>query len=341
MIGRVKGATLVVGDPVMLGLLEWHAGGRAGERRYPDIDAAAGVFRGEVVRWESLPGNAVAVADRQFPGFRDLVRETELAPEELERAYPAGWGDSLYRPFHREMLRRKWSARPNSDRPLIVYHHIPKCAGMSMFLHLNDHLTWNDQLVHLDGRARQDVLAAGCVPFDWKDPRELDRIDVLFGHDVTREAAGRLAGREMKFATCLRDPASRMVSHYNWEMHQRELGDRVVPEFEEWYVSRGRNWMTRWLGRVFLGLDVNRVDDDEVSERVVEALKEFWIVGTTDNFMESMRPVTEFLGLAPVNRSSNAAGKMYPNRFRLDAEWSGRIAAEHPLDVRLVKEFAE
>ncbi len=327
----------VVGDPVMLGLLEWWAAGGRGEVTFPAVTDEDG----KVTRWESLPGDAVAVADELFPGFAKVVRERVLSEDEMAAAYPDGWGGSLYRPFHREMLRKKWAARPETGRPLIVYHHVPKCAGMSMFLHLNDHFSWNDELVHLDGRARRDVLEAGCVPFDCKDERELERVQVLFGHDVSLAAVERLGGREMKFVTCLREPASRMVSHYNWEMHQRGFEDRPTPEFAEWYEGRERNWITNWLGRVWLGLGVERMDDEDVLVRVTEALEKFWIVGTTDDFKRSMRPMTKLLELPPVRRSANAAGKMYPNRFQLTDDWAARIAENHPADVKLVETFSK
>ncbi len=339
VVGRVSRRTFVIGDPVMLGLLDWHAKGRVGELCFPDIDRAAAGCRGDVIRWEALEREMVAAAEERYPGFAKLVLEALFSPEDLARAYPDDWGGGHYRPFHREMLKRKWAGRPPGDRPLIVYHHVPKCAGMSMFLHLNDHFSWNDELVHLDGRARRDVLEAGCVPFDCKDERELERIEVLFGHDVSLAATRRLAGRELKFVTCLRDPASRMVSHYNWEMHQREFSDRPTPDFEEWYVGRERNWITCWLGRVFLGLPVERMPENELLARVTEELRKFWIVGTTDDFKRSMRPLTNTLGLPPVRRSANAAGKMYPNRFQLTPEWSERIAADNPADVNLVEPF--
>ncbi len=333
----VKGRR-VVGDPVMLGLLDWSAGGRKGELIFP---VAMGE-PGQVVRWEDLPGDAVAVADGLFPGFAELVREAELSSDQLAVAYPDGWGGDLYRPFHREMLRRKWAGKPDGVRPVVIYHHVPKCAGMSMFHHLNANLAWNDELVHLDGRARADVLAAGVVPFDWKDDRELARIEVLFGHDVSLASAERLAGRERILVTCLRDPAERMVSHYNWEMHQRELAGQLIPEFGPWHAKQGRNWMTRWFGRAFFGLEVDRMEERTVFDLVCEGLESFAVVGMTERFEESMRPVTDRLGLPRVGTATNVAGESYPKRMRLSSEsrWRAELAEAHPLDVALVERWA-
>ena len=326
----VKGR--VVGDPVMVGLLEWWAAGGKGDVVFPPVVAGG-------ARWEDLPGDAVAVADGLFPGFAEVVRGTVLAPEQLAVAYPEGWGEGFYRPFHREMLRRKWGAVPDAERPVIVYHHVPKCAGMSMFHHLNAHLSWNDELVHLDGRARADVLAAGVVPFEWKDERELARIEVLFGHDVSLASAGRLAGREVRWVTCLRDPVARMVSHYNWEMHQRDLAGRGIPTFDDWAAAQGKNWMTRWLGRVVLGWDVNGVEDRAIYERVAATLETFWILGMTEDYSEATRPVTEFLGLPAIGKMTNVAGEAYPKRAEVTPEITDRMRADQALDFELVERW--
>ncbi len=150
-------------------------------------------------------------------------------------------------------------------------------------MHLNAHLPWNDELCHLDGRAERDVLAAGVTPFEWKDPREVARVRVVFGHDVAERHAEYFPGREVRRVTCLRDPAERMVSHYNWEMNQREVTGERMAEFDEWYGWQEKNWMTLWLGRVWLGLDVGVVPEAEVFERVNGALEGFWLVGGTES----------------------------------------------------------
>lgn len=299
-----------------------------------------------LTRFESLhllgTANPIDVLEREVLGFRERLQTTTLEQSRIDAAYDDPVIARLFRPFHRQMLGRKWrrEARRLPDDELIVYHHIPKCAGMSVFKHLNAHLTWNDELVHLDARAERDVNATGAVPFAHKDGRELKRIEVLFGHDVSMKSLERLPNRRPLMMTCLRDPASRMVSHYNWEMHQRELAGEPIPDFASWYARQDRNWMTRWLGLKWLGLDVDALPEAVLFRKVVDTLRGFWLVCTTEDFDSAMRVLTDKLDLPPIATVSNRAGETYSKRFSLTDEWRRKISSQHPLDAELYAHFA-
>lgn len=262
----------------------------------------------------------------------------------VRRLYKSPLLKRLYRPIHRTMMRRKWTAEPRAHLPgdeIIVYHHVPKCAGMSVFHHLNEFLKWNDELVHLDGRANEAVNAHGLVPFAHKDPRELDRIEVLFGHEVSLGDLKRFPMRTPLFVTCLRDPASRMVSHYNWEMHQLDERGARISGFEEWVSRQDRNWMTQWLAREFFEIDTRMLSDEEVLAAVNKGLGKFWMVCSLETFPSQMRHLTDKLGLPPIDAASNRAGESYPRRQELTPGWTERIEAEHPLDVALYRRWTD
>ena len=325
----VKGR--VVGDPVMVGLLEWWAAGGKGDVVFPPV--VAGGRGGRICRGMRWRWRMGCFRDlRRWCGGRCLRRSSWrwLIPRGGRGVLPSvSPGDAA----------TEVGGGPGCGATGDRLHHVPKCAGMSMFHHLNAHLSWNDELVHLDGRARADVLAAGVVPFEWKDERELARIEVLFGHDVSLASAGRLAGREVWWVTCLRDPVARMVSHYNWEMHQRDLAGRGIPTFDDWAAAQGKNWMTRWLGRVVLGWDVNGVEDRAIYERVAATLETFWILGMTEDYSEATRPVTEFLGLPAIGKMTNVAGEAYPKRAEVTPEITDRMRADQALDFELVERW--
>lgn len=304
-----------------------------------------GVF---LTRFESLhllasPGEWMSrIADP--PEFLARLTAASHPEQVLRRLYRSPLMKTLFRPIHRSMMRRKWAGEPRAHLPgeeVIVYHHIPKCAGMSVFHHLNEHLTWHDELVHLDARALEGVNAHGLTPFDRKDPRELDRIEVLFGHEVSLDDVRKLTGRAPLLATCLRDPASRMVSHYNWEMEQLAAQSERLPSFEEWYRGQERNWIVRWLARQFFRFEGRGRRDEELFADVSAKLEQFWIVCTLENFRPAMRRLTDKLGLPPIDTASNRAGESYSRRQELTPEIAARIEREHPLDVQLHRRWRD
>lgn len=272
-------------------------------------------------------------------GFERRLHSAEFELRRLRRLYKDPAIRTLFWPIHRALLRRKWTNEPRAHlagNELVVFHHVPKCAGMSVFHHLNDHLKWNDELVHLDGRADVGVAAHGLMPFAWKDPRERDRAEVLFGHDVSVPRLRALSNRDLLLVTCLREPAARLVSHYNWEMHQHP---DAIEDFESWLGKQGRNWMTRWLAARCFGWDVRGESDESLLQRINAELENFWIVCTVENLDAGMSRLTTKLGLPAIQRASNRAGETYRQFQTLTPRLSEQIRAANPCDVALYERW--
>ncbi len=360
---------VVVGDPVWLALVnrndptgtaqgpEWfarqlHAAG-ADPVAMPDYDFARGrieVPRGrvpvtvtridDVPRWAGgLPETVHSRALRTVSGFADAFAKTEYSPSDVEQWFaPTRHHRRFLRRFYQvrrqETLRAKWCGR-TSTGTVYLFQHVPKTAGMSVFHHCNDLLRWNDELVHLDGRADSEVRRLGLPHFSEMDSRELGRIRLVFGHDVTHHTGERLGGREIRWVTCLRDPAERLVSHFNWEMAQRDQAGQTIETPGTWLVKQRKNWITHWLHDALVG---GRAASDEAAfESVSAALDRFWLVADTEHFTAAMKRLTDALDLPPISRRTNVAGETYARRWSLTAEWRDRLQNENPFDVRLLE----
>jgi len=98
--------------------------------------------------------------------------------------------------------------------------------------------------------------------------------------------------------------------------------------------------MTRWLGLKWLGLDVDALPEAVLFRKVVDTLRGFWLVCTTEDFDSAMRVLTDKLDLPPIATVSNRAGETYSKRFSLTDEWRRKISSQHPLDAELYAHFA-
>ncbi len=89
-----------------------------------------------------------------------------------------------------------------------------------------------------------------------------------------------LPGRTLREITTLRDPAERMISHYNFWMNVLEKRGEPLPTFEEWYADEPRNYQTHWLARNYLQLDVKTLPESRILDEVSRLLDSFWLVCT-------------------------------------------------------------
>jgi len=91
-------------------------------------------------------------------------------------------------------------------------------------------------------------------------------------------------GREVRYFTFLRDPATLALSQYNHEASR--LDD--LPEFWDWYADRPPDPQLRWCNH-----RLGTVGYDEV----VAALEGFWFVGTTETLDKNLPRIFKAIGV--------------------------------------------
>lgn len=164
-------------------------------------------------------------------------------------------------------------------RPVHFFVHVPKCAGRSVELHLEQHL--GPRFMYL---RRKRGLKRHLSKHIYRIPQRFDPsdIDAMSGHALGQSMAEHFPGRELRQSVLLRDPLSLLVSFYNFRMSRFTHEGWPHVSFEKFYQSRHLNPVSTFLLVNYLETSWSRLirmTDTEKLERVSERLQDFWFVG--------------------------------------------------------------
>jgi hypothetical protein len=212
---------------------------------------------------------------------------------------------------------------------LYFLYHVPKTGGQTIRDHLDRHLVRDLDFVHLGRWFRPAALTIDAVAS--LSSAERDRLRSLGGHPLTRDFAELFPERTIREVVFIREPAARMVSHYNWRCTMQALDGAPVPSFEEFLSEASDNPITGFLGKC-LGLTARKLQLSAILAELVG----MWMVGTTES-MDALAPALfGAMGLEPaVPERSNATGVTIERHLTLTPDLADAIRAESPEDVAL------
>jgi hypothetical protein len=256
--------------------------------------------------------------------------------------------ENFHQPEERAAWVRKWSepsgAATRGDGLVYVFPHIPKTAGSSVAHHFREHLSAPGEFAHV----RHGTDAAGIrrdriVPFQWRDARLRAQTRMIFGHGVKRRFCDMVPGKAPREIITLREPAERMISHYNFWMHIRERRGLPVISFDEWYRTEPRDYQIFWIAFNYLELDFWLYSPgDGLHDLVDSALEEFWMVSTLETFTKDMQVLMKELALPEIAERKNVGGGVrFPKRVSLTDDLRARLREENPSEYRLYDKWLE
>jgi hypothetical protein len=208
--------------------------------------------------------------------------------------------------------------------PVWLIYELPESGGKWLRMLLAEQLEPGRSLMQLTGRAGDRSRA--LVPDDLGQLRteRLDEVRVVIGDRVDRTLSERFPGRRVREAVILRNPAERLVSHYN-RFHfgrRRRRNNEAVPSFDEWYERRGAEFMVRWLGE--------RLSVQPTPTAVLEALAGMDFVSTTEDMANTVPTLLRAIGIEPA--PARAVTDANEPVLELDGELRARLEAENPND---------
>ncbi len=225
--------------------------------------------------------------------------------------------------------------------PLYVIPHLPKTAGNTLIEHFNNHLQEGGDYFLL---GPQSSLGPDTYELSHQRLRAvpqvaLGRVRVVFGHYLTKPLVCEVfPDREIRFATFLRDPAERWVSEYNFKLYMKKIDQDTTLE-QYYYSFRDRNYLCHWFSYHFLQNPF--ADHRETFHSVRRELEGFDLVGTVENFAVDSRALCDLIGLPPIRERHNVAGRDFPRKRRLTAEFRESIRRDCQADYALYGHFLD
>lgn len=215
---------------------------------------------------------------------------------------------------------------------ILIIPHIPKTGGHSLRFHFDEHLESNERIY-------EDPLPwPGTQNFKtWLQKPKSERTfpKVIMGHTIAKqEILMNTQDQRPVFATCLRDPAERWVSHYNFEIGKGPISEDI--SFWEFFDDVGNsNAIQHYLWHSFLRKE--EASEDEMYRLVKKELMDFDYVGVLDQFDSYAGWITDNLSIPQVKIRRNVTGKDFSRIFSLDEETRKRLYELCPYDYELYK----
>lgn len=270
------------------------------------------------------------------------VESLHLLALELRAARPAHEILMSFQPVSPEAPRVAKSGVAKESL-VYVFPHIPKTAGSSVAHHFREFLNGRGEFAHV----RHEADAAGIrrdqlMPFQWRDAELRARTRVIFGHGVKRRHRLLVPGKSAREIITLREPADRMVSHYNFWMHIHERRGLPIITFDEWYANEPRNYQVFWIAQNYLELDHWLYPEENLYDIVDATLEEFWMVSTLETFTRDMQVLMKELDLPEISERKNVGGGVrFKKLVSLTDDLRARLRAENVTEYRLYDKWLE
>jgi hypothetical protein len=160
---------------------------------------------------------------------------------------------------------------------------------------------------------------------------ERESLRSIGGHPLNREFTDFFPNRQIREVVVVREPASRLVSHYNFSMTMRSRRGQSIVSFEEFVDSEPDNFMTQFLAK-----RLGETRPWHYLDHVLYELTKFWLVARTESLDVVLPHLFGGMGLpAEVPARSNVTGITIDKHAELTPNLADQIRQQNPQDVML------
>lgn len=218
--------------------------------------------------------------------------------------------------------------------PLWFVYHVPKTGGQTIRDYLAREMRRGVDFEHLGKWDRSTPLGFDEVAA--RDEASRAGLRVLCGHPLSRQFAGLFPGRPIREVVFLREPVSRLISHYNFAMTMRSRRGHETIALEQYLDEQQPDPMTH-----FLGQRLGETKPRKHLNIVLHELGQFWLAGRTESLDLLLPHLFEGMGLpAQVPHRSNVTGVTIELRATPTPDLADEIRRQNPLDVMLYAAIA-
>ena len=222
----------------------------------------------------------------------------------------------------------------------LVIPHIPKTGGQSLRHHFAEYFEFNSEFVHLGPWGEDQLVRRELTPWINKDLESRRCAKIIFGHYVySNEILNSFDLDEIAFATCLRDPAKRWISQFNFEVALGQYPNISQITFWEYFnIKNNPAYMLNYLWHVFMKR--GNASTDEKIKGVVELLAKFKYVGMLENYDAYSDWVTDYLKIPKVKKAQNVSSARNETIFKPTEEDLEKLRTICYLDYELIDQLS-
>lgn len=232
--------------------------------------------------------------------------------------------------------------RVRDPQPVYFVHHVPKCAGRTIDRHLATALPAGS---YFRTRKRRGPSRFLLPRYDLSGMSQPNQVVAVGGHFLGVSIQALFADRPVKRSILLRDPASHLISYYNFRMMRYISEGLQAYSFELSYGATQRNFITHYILSNFLELSWCRIagmSEQDKYDLVNAFLASFWYVGdysSCDNLVHALGTKLAIPGTAIArNTQQEWKARVAWQPIGLDDLPAGTVAqirCENHLDKRL------
>jgi len=209
---------------------------------------------------------------------------------------------------------------------------VPKTGGKTISDNLRWHLQRDRDYLHLRVTAKRRQRQTAFEVVESLDPASRKQLLAIIGHPVSRRFVELFPDRPVREVVFVREPAARIVSHYNFRVNTALRRKKEAPTFEKFLERIGPNAVTRFLSER-LGVATN--GPSQLSD-LLQELAKFWMVGVTENLDQRLPTLFNAMGLpADVPPRGNVTGITVKRHLLLTPGLRDELQASNPLDMML------
>ena len=199
----------------------------------------------------------------------------------------------------------------NKKSPKIIFVHVPKCGGSSIYKAISRSLglkfpdghldpVWSRTLVgeiynHPEAELSPELQVFRCALMT---KHIKDRKHFIAGHFTVNSTLLQKMKAEYKTVTLLRTPEKRLFSHFKYWMLTRNLATDKDAVFKHWndYINSDRAKFQANLLAVYFGESNFQEINEATVERAHQNLKQIDVVGDLDTINSFEEELTQLIG---------------------------------------------
>lgn len=232
----------------------------------------------------------------------------------------------------------------NDHHPLFLFLHMPKCAGTTFRVHIENNFSPDEILplyTNIDKRFRDRNFVKEYVTSLPEDRKK--NLKLVYGHEV-HYGLHEWLGRQGRYFTFLRHPLPRTISWYNYrrqknwldkEIIQKFIDKGITPDLNKWLENSP--WVWNEMSGYFADFGYCQRKDHYSEQELKQLLDIFFFIGMTETFDEDALFMYSLLGVKTHFFKPQNISKKFFNPEETDAV-KPLVLAKNKYDMKIFEE---